>query len=258
MKRKLCLLILCILLASTVFAEYKHILKKDETLYRISKQYDISLDVIIERNGISDPTKLREGMEIIIPDVYIVKKSDTLYGIARQHNATVQEIRDINGLPENHILKIGDVLLLPKKNDNQVKKIEKSDEPVYIEAQAIQEETENFFWPINGIREDQRGKLNGTNIVGEKGEPVHAIASGEVVWAGPYRGFGRVVLVQSTKGYVYVYGGNEQTYVRVGDKVDRGMEIGTLGINPHNGKPSVFFSIFKDGKPINPENAPRG
>jgi septal ring factor EnvC (AmiA/AmiB activator) len=113
------------------------------------------------------------------------------------------------------------------------------------------------FWPLDGYRRYVDGKLKGIQIQGVQGDPVRSISSGKVIWAGPYRGFGRVILVQSSDDYIYVYGGNEETGVEVGQEVEPGTIISTLGINPHLQEPVLFFTVFRNGEPVSPEKAPR-
>ena len=87
---------------------------------------------------------------------------------------------------------------------------------------------------------------------------VHAVASGSVVWTGPYRGFGNVVLVDS-KGYIYLYGGSEDLFVNVGQTVNVGNRIGRLGSSGPNGtRQPMYFSVFREGLPVSPDEAPRG
>jgi septal ring factor EnvC (AmiA/AmiB activator) len=101
------------------------------------------------------------------------------------------------------------------------------------------------------------GKLSGVVLSGERAEAVKSVAGGTVVSAGPYRGFGRVVIVQSAAGYLYVYGGCESLAVRVGDRVVSGAEIGRLGLDAVSGKPELFFMVYHKNTPVDPAKAPR-
>jgi septal ring factor EnvC (AmiA/AmiB activator) len=78
-----------------------------------------------------------------------------------------------------------------------------------------------------------------------------------VIWAAPYRGYNKLIIVESPNHFHYAYGGNEITLVSEGDSVNPGMEIGRLGINPHDGVAKVFFFVYRDGKPVDPAQAPR-
>jgi lipoprotein YgeR len=267
-------------LSAASFSEQQvHTLKKNETLYRLSKQYNVTVEAILKANSIDDPTSLRVGENIIIPHSYFVRPGDTLYGIARKHNTTVENLLELNNLDKGYVLKVEDSIMLPQEEGpvrtaaaatTEGPEPDDSVQDNLSEAPTGTTRTDNeravdreldlqreLFWPINGKIQPYEGKMSGTQIEGERGDPVVSISSGEVVWVGPYRGFGNVILIQSPDRFIYVYGGNEKTNVAVGETVNPGMEIGTLGIHPHGEKPVLFFTVFKDGKPVDPEKAPR-
>ena len=39
--------------------------------------------------------------------------------------------------------------------------------------------------------------------------------------------------------------------------VEPGSEIGLIGLNIHESKPGIYFSVYKNGKPVDVEKAPR-
>ena len=93
--------------------------------------------------------------------------------------------------------------------------------------------------------------------MGERNETVRSLTQGTVVSAGPYRGFGRVVIIQRNGGYLYVYGGCESLAVKEGDRVSSGMELGKLGTDVQSGKPQLFFMVYQNSVAIDPAKAPR-
>jgi septal ring factor EnvC (AmiA/AmiB activator) len=101
------------------------------------------------------------------------------------------------------------------------------------------------------------GKLYGVMLSGEHYEPVKSLSQGTVVSAGPYRGFGKVVIVQMSGGYLYVYGGCERLSVKEGDRVVAGTELGNLGIDAVSQKPKLFFLVYRNSTPMDPAKAPR-
>jgi septal ring factor EnvC (AmiA/AmiB activator) len=101
------------------------------------------------------------------------------------------------------------------------------------------------------------GKLSGVVVIGEQTESVKSLTQGKVVSAGPYRGFGRVAIVQVSGGYLYVYGGCESLSVKEGDWVGSGTELGKLGIDAVSQKPQLFFLVYRNNNPVDPSKAPR-
>jgi septal ring factor EnvC (AmiA/AmiB activator) len=78
-----------------------------------------------------------------------------------------------------------------------------------------------------------------------------------VVSAGPYRGFGKVAIIQVAGGYLYVYGGCESLSVKAGDRVTSGTELGKLGIDAVSQKPQLFLMVYRNNNPMDPARAPR-
>lgn len=248
-----------------------HVLQKNETLYSIARKYDTSVDELVRINNIQDVRKLRVGTEIIVSKepgpVYKVEKGDTLYGIARAYDVDLESLLAVNSLQKDYVLKVGDILRIPaaitateiKHTAEGEKDPVETTEPVEQEeaAETVETVENGKQWPIIGVPVPSEGKLSGVYIKGEEGMPVRTISSGTVVWVGPYRGFGKVVLIQSKDRYVYIYGGNAEIIVETGEEVFPGTVISTLGINPHSKKPELFFSVFRNGKPVDPEEAPR-
>ena len=97
-----------------------HTVSKGETLYSISKKYQISMAQIksinnLDTNVLSVNQKLKIGYnkssEIKEVLVYTVGKGDTLYRIAKASNLSVQELKELNNL-ENNNISIGQELKL--------------------------------------------------------------------------------------------------------------------------------------------------
>ncbi|MCE5255492.1 MAG: LysM peptidoglycan-binding domain-containing protein [Spirochaetaceae bacterium] len=90
-----------------------HTLQKGETLYSISKKYNVPYEALAAANGISDPTKLKVGTVLIIPSVHMVTKGETLYGIARHYGISLNDLLASNKLSSSYVLKVGDILVIP-------------------------------------------------------------------------------------------------------------------------------------------------
>ena len=258
-----------------------HTVAKGDTLYQIAIDYGISVAELVEANSISDASNLAIGTQLTIPTSYTVIKGDTLYSIALKHNTTVSVIAELNQLDvESGIIKVGDELRLPANfdNNNALTTVDSSiiaeevesgqletsgsvDSGQGIEIESGAELLVDLYWPHGGTRADKSGKVNGTEIIGKEGDIVYSVSSGTVVWSAPYRGYGKVVIVESIDSHHYLYGhlygGSESVFVKVGDRVIAGTKLASLGNNPHTGEARLFFTVFKNGKFVDPEEAPR-
>ena len=98
--------------------------KRGDTLYSIAKQYDVSIDDLLEYNQLFN-TILTIGQQLVIPIednssdnniVYVVKNGDTLYSIAKRYNVDVDLLKNYNNLDDNMIA-VGQKLTIPNTNE---------------------------------------------------------------------------------------------------------------------------------------------
>ena len=88
-----------------------YIVKAGDTIYSISKLFNIAVDDIMKFNNL-DSTILSIGQNIKIPPIsntYEVLRGDTLWSIAKKFNTTVDRLKEINNLV-NDVLSIGQIL----------------------------------------------------------------------------------------------------------------------------------------------------
>jgi murein DD-endopeptidase MepM/ murein hydrolase activator NlpD len=92
------------------------------------------------------------------------------------------------------------------------------------------------------------GKLHkGMDLAADEGEPVYAIAAGEVIYAGDgLRGYGNVVILRHDRKTSSLYAHNSELKVKQGDQVAQGTLIALLGSTGHSTGPHVHFEI-RDG-----------
>jgi murein DD-endopeptidase MepM/ murein hydrolase activator NlpD len=226
--------------------------------------------------GNASSTKINSVVE------YRAVSGDTLYGIARKHGISYPQLESINNFPTNYVLKAGDKIKVPNASaapsNNPVPRTAPASPPPSVpppsaqpaaspaapKSQGASKSKNNVIdksleWPVTPKESAyMTGKLSGVVLTGEKTEAVHSVSSGTVVSAGPYRGFGRVVIIKSDRGYDYVYGGCESLTVKKGDRVVAGSEVGKLGIDAVSLKPQLYFMVYQNSKPVDPAKAPRG
>ena len=258
MKRTGAFLCLFLLLAALPLGgEQSYKLVKGDTLYALSRRFEVPVAILQSYNRIQNPASLRVGATIRIPLYYRVRKGDTLYGIAREHGVKLAELTKLNGIAEAASLTVGRKLFLPAGAERSPPASPAAAKTAPPSPAVAVPGSRPVLWPHPGKREALAGRMTGAVIYGEAGDRIVSVSAGRVVWVGPYRGFSRVVLIESENGYTYVYGGNEETLVAVGDRVRQGTQIGLLGRNAHQGIPQLYFLVYRDGVPVDPSQAPR-
>jgi murein DD-endopeptidase MepM/ murein hydrolase activator NlpD len=98
------------------------------------------------------------------------------------------------------------------------------------------------------------GKMHkGMDMAADAGEPVYAIAAGEVIYAGDgLRGYGNVVILRHDRKTSSLYAHNSELKVKQGDQVAQGTLIALLGSTGHSTGPHVHFEIRDGDTAVNP------
>ena len=268
-----------------LFADTVHLVEKGETLYSISRKYQITVSELRAANGLSDGDVLKFGQKLNIPtpdienaaalnsssstdssystenlETYVAQKGDTYYGIARARGIKVAELFALNNLGSDSSLKAGQKLKVPSLNSSEFARtssldLKDADPRNYSSAKN----SGALVWPVKNPRITYvNGKVSGVQLSAAKKEKIMNIMAGTVMYCGSYRGFGEVVFVQSKTGLIYAYTGMSDVSVKKGDYLVYGDTIGTAGVDSISKESRLTLMVFRNGSPIDPATAPRG
>jgi murein DD-endopeptidase MepM/ murein hydrolase activator NlpD len=114
-----------------------------------------------------------------------------------------------------------------------------------------------FIWPVNGPVTSpfgwRWGRMHeGIDIGVGYGTPIHAAASGRVIYAGWMSGYGNLVAIDHGRGISTAYGHQSQITVSVGQIVSQGQTIGYVGCTGHCFGPHLHFEVRINGSPVDP------
>lgn len=126
----------------------------------------------------------------------------------------------------------------------------------------------SLSWPVSGrvlskFGKEYRADLNtwifrdGIKISASAGEPVRCVAEGSVIFAGPFRSYGNVVIMDHNKGFFTIYGFLKEIKAAVGDKLPAQGVIGTAGQDTQarsgTGQSAVYFEIRQGATAVDPQ-----
>jgi len=112
--------------------------------------------------------------------------------------------------------------------------------------------------PVDGrvLHAFGRPRMGGLNwqgwlIEAGPGHEVRSIAYGRVAYADWLRGYGLLMIIDHGDGIMSLYGNNESLLYEVGDWVQAGAPISTVGESPATGQ-GLYFELRRDGKAVDP------
>jgi murein DD-endopeptidase MepM/ murein hydrolase activator NlpD len=114
-----------------------------------------------------------------------------------------------------------------------------------------------FIWPVSGPITSPFGPRWGSfhpgiDIGVPTGTPIHAAASGRVIYCGWMSGYGNLVMIDHGGGLATLYGHEERVAVSCGQDVSQGQVVGYSDCTGYCFGPHVHFEVRVNGSPVDP------
>ena len=221
-----------------------HVVAAGETLHSIARAYGKPVLVLAKANNIRPDTMVRVGDRIVIPDV-------------RPAAAAAPASR-----AEAPAAAPAGPTLAAAESQHSVRLATPAGSAVPQSAVRTAEPAgglPSFRWPVRGrviagFGPKPNGLQNdGINLAVPEGTPVKAAEDGIVAYAGnELKGYGNLVLVRHSNGFVTAYAHASEIMVKRGDEVKRGQVIAKSGQTGNVTAPQLHFEIRKGSTPVDP------
>lgn len=112
-----------------------------------------------------------------------------------------------------------------------------------------------------GAADGVGGRRNGDTVQTQSGAIVTAPTDAIVLYSGPFRSYGQLLILDAGDGYHVVMAGLDRINTALGQSVLAGEPVGAMGEirlasavaqKTGNGSPELYIEFRKDGKPVNP------
>tara|TARA_B100000683_G_scaffold275619_1_gene326984 strand:+ start:2187 stop:2984 length:798 start_codon:yes stop_codon:yes gene_type:complete len=197
-----------------------------DTLWAISKQYQVPVDELLEVNGLAQAQGLAIGQTLFIPTplehapqapkvTRATRKKPT--GSATSSKTSMEALKAVGG--------------------------------------------QSMGWPLGqsgGVlyrtfRSNRDNPYEGISLGAPEGTAVLAVLDGEVKYVGEEpTAFGKMLLIKHADKHITVYAHMKDIEVKPGMRVKKGKQIGTLGQTGRTESPQLFFQIRHDRRAKNP------
>lgn len=217
-----------------------HVVERGQTLWRIARAYEVSLQDLAEVNDVQDPAQIRVGQKLWVPGARTVLHVAPAPSLVKD---------DPKPEPKQDPKVSGQAKVTPPPKAAP----RDDDEP----APKLDVRKSRFIWPVQGALYSRFGVRDGTqhdgiDISAPKGTPVVAADAGDVLFSGEQRGYGNIVLVRHADGLITIYAHHDENLVRTGAQVARGQKVGLVGQTGRASGPHLHFEVRKDRVPRNP------
>lgn len=239
-----------------------------DTVYAISRRFDVAVKDIIDVNDLNEPYTLFVGQDLRLPSqrYHTVAPGESLSAIAARYRKPASDIIAANDLKAPYTLFVGQRLAIPGTAADGTVAAQPVEENEAVAAVAVPEQVAmpargelQFVWPVEGTvlstfgAKDDGLHNDGINIAAPAGAPVRATEDGVVAYVGDeLRGYGNLILIKHANGWVSAYAHNSQVRVARGQEVKRGQVIGTVGVTGGVAAPQSHFELRRDGQAVDP------
>jgi murein DD-endopeptidase MepM/ murein hydrolase activator NlpD len=224
-----------------------HVVNRGDTLMSIARRNHISVAELAKANNLDTSAKLSLGMKLAVPGAKGAAAAPVV-----QPAAPMQQVAAVAAPAA------------PQQTARLAQATTNVEEKAVAEAPAVKpgEATgalPTFRWPVRGkvitsYGAKTNGKANdGINLAVPEGTPVKAAEDGVVAYSGnELKGYGNLVLVRHSNGYVTAYAHASELMVERGDTIKRGQVIAKSGQSGEVGSPQLHFEIRKGSSPVDP------
>lgn len=208
-----------------------HTVRRGQSLSSIAAQHRVSRLSIVRANHLSSADALRAGQRLQIAGCRTVAghRSSGTAAVPTQQGPVLTRVGP-RRIPTRLFLAV----------------------PEWSDGKPVE-----FQWPVEGPIASSFGRRAGgwhagVDIQADLGTPVQAAAPGTVVVSSWERYYGNMIKVQHAGGFISIYAHNLENLVDVGDEVEAGAVIATVGRSGYASACHLHFEIRRDSLAYNP------
>lgn len=232
--------------------------RSGDMIGKIAEAFDISSDTIISVNNIRNSRLLQIGDYLKIPTMpgilYTTKKDgESIESVAEKYKIDSKKCSVVNHVEVDAALAAGTTLFVPDAELDWVTRQEINGDLFRKPIHARWYKSSSFGWrasPFTGARSYH----SGVDMACPMGTSIYAALPGKVTATGYNSTYGNYVIVAHHSGYKTLYGHMSAILCHTGNYVTQETRIGKVGSTGLSTGPHLHFTVFKNGKQVNPEN----
>ena len=232
-----------------------HKIVRGESLYQISRRYGFDVYELARINRLKSPFRIYVGQKLVLPSFNVMKPKTFALEKKNLQKSSKMKKNKIAGVVRKHSKNI---LRSNRSSSKNRKNVSISNKPKSVSVPDVKT-SGRFDWPVRGRLSSIFGSKgqglhnDGINIMAPRGSSVRAADAGVVAYAGnELRGFGNLLLIKHSGGWVTAYAHNEKLLVKRGDIVAKGQVVAKVGASGNVIQPQLHFEVRKGKRAINP------
>ena len=232
-----------------------HFVNRGDTLASIARKNQISSAELARANGLDPSAKLKLGTKLTVPGA----KTAAVAAAPVAAAPVAGTLQPVAAAPAPATKMAAAAPVQSARLAQATANVEEKPAETPAKAAEATGALPTFRWPVRGkvvtsYGAKTNGKSNdGINLAVPEGTPVKAAEDGVVAYSGnELKGYGNLVLVRHSNGYVTAYAHASELLVKRGDTIKRGQVIAKSGQSGEVASPQLHFEIRRGATPVDP------
>lgn len=199
---------------------------------------------------------------------YEIQKRAALAALSREKGRRSELLQQIRSRKNLEMAALVELQQAAKDLDNQLKAFDHRQPPAALASPAAAPPSAGLFkgllkMPVEGkvisrfgVYRDRRLNIknfrSGIDIRADRGEPIHCVGAGVVLFSSWFKGYGNMIIVNHGHHIYSVYAHLDERFKQAGEKVQAGEVIATVGDTGSLRGPMLYFELREHGKPVDP------
>ncbi|MCK1419591.1 peptidoglycan DD-metalloendopeptidase family protein [Bradyrhizobium sp. 180] len=236
-----------------------HFVNRGDTLASIARKNHISAAELARANGLDPSAKLKLGTKLTVPGAKTAAVAVPAAAAPVAAAPVAGTLQPVAAAPVPATKIAAAAPAQSARLAQATANVEEKAAETPAKAADATGALPTFRWPVRGkvvtsYGAKTNGKSNdGINLAVPEGTPVKAAEDGVVAYSGnELKGYGNLVLVRHSNGYVTAYAHASELLVKRGDTIKRGQVIAKSGQSGEVASPQLHFEIRKGSSPVDP------
>ncbi len=233
-----------------------YIVKSGETIGGITSRFGLkNISTIIAVNEIENVRQVFSGQKLIIPScdglLHVVAQGDSLTSISAKYSVAWEDLLDANDLDSTELV-AGQKIFIPGAKLSRDALRKAMGETWATPLKSKWRLTSKCGWradPFTGVKQYHPGM----DMACPTGTPIYATMGGKVLASGVSRIYGNYIIIDHGNGYQTLYGHMSKRISVAGEQVSQNQKIGLVGSTGYSTGPHLHFTVYKNGKVVDPQ-----
>lgn len=233
-----------------------YVVKSGETIGGITSRFGLkNISTIIAVNEIENVRQVFSGQKLVIPScdglLHVVAQGDSLASISAKYSVAWEDLLDANDLDSTELV-AGQKIFIPGAKLSRDALRKAMGETWATPLKSKWRLTSKCGWradPFTGVKQYHPGM----DMACPSGTPIYATMGGKVLASGVSRIYGNYVIIDHGNGYQTLYGHMSKRISAAGEYVSQNQKIGLVGSTGYSTGPHLHFTVYKNGKVVDPQ-----